>query len=408
MDYNTLLELAVELGYELANAGAETFRVEESITRVLGAYGIQAECFSIPNCLIVSIETPDGRPMTRMRRIGQHGNDLDAVEKFSGLSRALCNRRPDPKTGMDWLDRTRASRRQYSAAMSYLGDFMGASGFAVFFGGTWGDCLCAGLCGIAVGFLTKLLDKLKANQFFSTMAASFVLALMAYTMSHFGLAHNPHAVTIGTLMLLVPGLLFTNAMRDIIYGDTNSGLNRMAQVLLVAVALALGSAVAWNTVSLIWGPPVGLGVKSYSFLTICAGMFVACQGFAILFNIHGPGSMLCSLGGVLCWAVYDITMRLGCSEILAYFWGAVTASAYAEIMARVRKYPAISYLVVGIFPLIPGAGVYYAMNYAVQGNMELFASQGMYTAAIAGVMAVGILLVSTTVRMYTSWKFQRK
>ena len=73
-------------------------------------------------------------------------------------------------------------------------------------------------------------------------------------------------------------------------------------------------------------------------------------------------------------------------------------------MARVRKYPAISYLVVSIFPIIPGAGVYYTMNYAVRGEMELFASQGMHTAAIAGVMAMGILLGSTVFRMYSYWK----
>ena len=72
-------------------------------------------------------------------------------------------------------------------------------------------------------------------------------------------------------------------------------------------------------------------------------------------------------------------------------------------MARIRKYPAISYLVVSIFPMIPGAGVYYTMNYAVRGEMEMFASQGMHTAAIAGIMAVGILLGSSTFRMYTYW-----
>lgn len=408
MDYNTLLELAVELGYELAMAGAETFRVEESVYRVLGAYGIQAECFAIPNCLIVSIETPDGKPMTRMRRIGHHGNDLDAVEKFSGLSRALCNRKPEPKQGLKWLDAVRGMRLHYSTAMSWLGHFMGAAGFVVYFDGSLMDMICAGICGISVAIITGMLNRLKANQFFSTIAASYVLALLAYTMSHLGIAHNPHAVTIGALMLLVPGLLFTNSMRDIIYGDTNSGVNRLTQVLLVAVALALGTAVAWNTASAIWGPPVSLGGREYGFLTMCVSTYVACQGFAILFNIHGFGSVLCSLGGVLCWAVYDITMRLGCSELLGYFWGAVFASAYAEIMARVRKFPAISYLVVAIFPLIPGAGVYYAMTYAMEGNMELFASKGMYTAAIAGVMAVGILLVSTTVRLHINWKLQKQ
>ena len=63
---------------------------------------------------------------------------------------------------------------------------------------------------------------------------------------------------------------------------------------------------------------------------------------------------------------------------------------------------------VSIFPLIPGAGVYRTMLYAVRGEMALFAAQGMYTAAIAGVIAVGILLVSTTVRMYYTWRIMKR
>ena len=59
MNYSALLELATDLGYELAMCGAETFRVEESINRILSTYGVTAEVFSIPNCLIVSIETPE-------------------------------------------------------------------------------------------------------------------------------------------------------------------------------------------------------------------------------------------------------------------------------------------------------------------------------------------------------------
>lgn len=118
--------------------------------------------------------------------------------------------------------------------------------------------------------------------------------------------------------------------------------------------------------------------------------------------------LFCAAGGILAWAVYRISLNLGCSDILAYFWSAAASSLYSEIMARIRKYPAISYLVVSVFPIIPGAGVYYTMNHAVRGNMDLFAETGMHTAAIAGVMAVGILLVSTVFRMYSDWMARKK
>ena len=96
MEYSKLLDLTSDLGYELAMCGAETFRVEESITLILRAYGIESEVFVIPNCMHISIEPVIGRPLTRMRRIGLHGNDLDAVERFSNLSRRICAEHPAP------------------------------------------------------------------------------------------------------------------------------------------------------------------------------------------------------------------------------------------------------------------------------------------------------------------------
>ena len=407
MDYNTLLDLATDLGYELAMSGAETFRIEESITRVLSSYGVQAEAFAIPNYLVVSIITDSGKPITRMRRIGQHGNDLDSVEKFNGLSRALCNRKPEPKIGLEWLKMVKSQKIFYSRPAIYLGNFLGALGFALFFGGNWTDGICAGICGLLVGFITQFLEDMKANHFFRTIAAAFAMSLLAYIMSVIGIAPNVDAVVIGALMLLVPGLLFTNAMRDIIYGDTNSGVNRIVQVLLIAVALALGTGAAWNVIASIWGTPVSAESIVHSLGAQCLYSFLGCLGFVFLFNIHGPGALLCTLGGVLAWILYDVVYRISGSDLIAYFWAALGSSFYAEIMARIRKCPAIAYLVVAIFPLIPGAGVYYTMNYAVQGQMDAFASSGMHTAATAGIIAVGILLASTVFRMWTLWKVNK-
>ena len=408
MEYSKLLDLAMDLGYGLAMSGAETFRVEESVTLMLKAYDIDAEVFVIPNCMHISIEPVVGRPLTRMRRIGIHGNDLDAVEKYSGLGRRICAERPAPEIAAAWLRETQQNLRNYSLLMYMLGHFLGACGFCFLFGGSLVDALCSGLCGLVVGTVDRLSAKWGANQFFRIIAASFPMALLAYALGALGIVQNPDAVTIGALMLLVPGLLFTNAMRDIIFGDTNSGINRIVQVLLIAVAIALGTASAWNAAEFLWGTPVSAADIPYSILAQCIPCAIGCIGFAILFNIHGPGGLLCALGGVLTWVVYLIVLRSGCSDLTAYFWATLVAGAYSEIMARIRKYPAISYLVVSIFPLIPGSGVYYTVNHAVQGRMDSFAEEGMHTAAIAGIMAVGILLVSTSVRMYTMWKRRKK
>ena len=408
MDYQTILNLAVDLGYELSISGAETFRIEDSMARIAASYGIKAEVFSIPNYLIVSMLTEDGKPITRMRRIGPHGNNLDAVEKLNALSRKICMEHPAPETAMQWLEQVRSAIPYYGLFVSVLGHFLGALGYSLLFGCGATDMVMSGLCGILGGLLNRFMDKMKVNPFFETIFSAFSMALLAYWLNTHGLVQNVNSVVIGALMILVPGLLFTNAMRDIIYGDTNSGITRFVQVLLISMGMALGTAVAWNTSDLLWGMPHNLVELSNPLLVTAIGSLIGCIGFSILFNIHGPGGLLCALGGVVTWVGFVLIQWLGAGEIFAYFAGAFFASVYAEVMARIRKYPAISYLVVSLFPLIPGAGIYYTMYYAVHGNMEQFAARGTYTAAIVGVMAVGVLLVSTIVRLIYTWKENRK
>lgn len=200
-------------------------------------------------------------------------------------------------------------------------------------------------------------------------------------------------------MILVPGLLFTNAMRDIIFGDTNSGMNRIIQVLLIAAAIALGTGAGWRVADYIYTLPVNAPLISHLHEVQHIATFIACAGFAVLFNIHGFGIAICAFGGMITWIVYCVANYLGLDMYVTYFVATITAAIYAELMARIRKYPAISYLVVGIFPLIPGAGIYYATNSLLRGNREAFVQKALDTIGIAGIIAVGILMVSTLVRL---------
>ena len=110
---------------------------------------------------------------------------------------------------------------------------------------------------------------------------------------------------------------------------------------------------------------------------------------------------------MMTWMVYLLAQHLGFGIFSMNFFATVFAAVYAEIMARIRKFPAISYLVVSIFPLLPGAGIYYTMSFGLNGDIQRAVQKGLETAGIAGSLAVGILLVLTVARLLTEWRIRK-
>lgn len=140
----------------------------------------------------------------------------------------------------------------------------------------------------------------------------------------------------------------------------------------------------------------------------CLYAFAACFAFAVLFNIHGFGLVICGIGGMLGWAVYLLTAARFQSPVMQSFFAALVISAYSEVMSRVRKCPVTGYLLIAFFPLVPGGGIYYTMKYCMAGQTELFYAKGMETLGIAGALALGVLLVSSAFRMVVSYRNQGK
>jgi len=131
----------------------------------------------------------------------------------------------------------------------------------------------------------------------------------------------------------------------------------------------------------------------------CLYAFLASVAFAVLFNIHGFGIVICGIGGTLGWLAYLLTFPYYQSPILPNFFAGLTISVFAEIMSRIRKCPVTGYLLVAFFPLVPGGGIYYTMNYFINGQSDLAMAKGLETFGIAGAIAIGVFLGSSLMRL---------
>ncbi len=127
--------------------------------------------------------------------------------------------------------------------------------------------------------------------------------------------------------------------------------------------------------------------------------FIACAGFGIIFNIRDRNLFHASLCGAVGWMVYLIVVHYY-NDILACFFGGLAVSLYSELLARSRRTPSTCFLIVGLLPLVPGAGVYYTMKYFVQGQYTEFAERGINVLSCAGSIALGVMLVISMFRMF--------
>ena len=230
MDYDGLLTLATDLGYGLLVSGAEIYRVEDSMKRLMFAYGIdRVESFVI---------------LTQIRRMPSHGNDVDLLARYNDLCRRLCREVPPLEEARERLDHITATPRHYSLGIMLLAHYVASAAFAVFFGGDLWDAFCSGFCGIAICLSNELLSHAETNPYFDTMIGAIVSAFLALILVHVGLGHHSQYIIIGAFMALVPGILFTNALRDVMVRDMVSGISKVGDALFIGVMAALGTALA--------------------------------------------------------------------------------------------------------------------------------------------------------------------
>ncbi len=140
----------------------------------------------------------------------------------------------------------------------------------------------------------------------------------------------------------------------------------------------------------------------------CLYAFGACVGFCLLFNIHGPGIGICCAGGALGWLVYLLMGLCWSGSFLRYLIAALVITLYSELMARIRRCPVTSYLIVALLPLVPGGGIYYAMRHCIAGDNYRFLTTLLETFGIAGALALGVLLGSSVVRLFLSFSLRAR
>ena len=119
---------------------------------------------------------------------------------------------------------------------------------------------------------------------------------------------------------------------------------------------------------------------------------IATISFAIIFSAPKSELIFCGISGALGWVFYLYIVALGGGTTLGNAIGAIVLTLFSRYLATIRKKPVTIYLITGIFPLVPGAGIYYTAYYLIMNEMENFSHYGLFTIKTAGAIVIGIIL----------------
>lgn len=237
-----ILFAILDAGELLLTAGAEVARVEDTIRRMAGAYGfVRADVLTITASMVVTAQTADGAVFTQTRRILRRETDMRRIEAVNALSREVCCKTLSLDALRMRIEEIRGMPDgvKWRLPVAYL---LIAGSFAVFFGGSWRDGIAAMLCSMVLYAVGRVGARISLQPIVLTVISAAAMCLSALVTVKVGLGQGLDYIIIGNIMLLIPGIALVTSLRDMIVGDTISGLLGACEALLRAIAIAAGCA----------------------------------------------------------------------------------------------------------------------------------------------------------------------
>ena len=398
MTRDETLKVALMVGKILLKSGAETYRVEDTINRFCIANGYEVDIFVTPTVIILGNEQVDS--FNCVSRIRYRTTNLGMISEMNDMSYKFERWPMSYRGTMAWLEEKLKAQVPYGKWKVCLASAIASASFSAMLGGNSHDFIAAFITGGIAMLVLKQIAGYRPSAFWENALAGVAIGVVALICCAVSVQCTMEKIIVGALMPFVPGVAFTNGLRDYMAGDLLSGNARIAEALLFAASIAIGIAFALRA-WVLWGWDYG-NITSFIFA------FIATMAFAVLFQ--SPKKILLTDGliGAVGWVVFiSLRDQMGYSSFYANFFGTLALALLSELSARIFKQPATVFVIPGIIPLVPGLGIYKGMfaviNNDYNGGMSILLTAITDSCAIA----VGVMLVSSLFRVLKIRKDRR-
>ncbi len=241
IDVKKVVELALQAGSVLLKYGAEIFRVEETIERICHSYHVdKMDNFVISHGIFLSAENEKGETISKVKHIPLSGANLEIVAEVNELSREISAGNISVDEAFERLNEIEKIQPTSSKVQIICAGIASAC-FGYMLNAGIPECVFSMFIGGLVYAWVLWAADHKVSKIIINIAGGMIITLAAVLAINIsGMPLKIDGMIIGSIMPLIPGLGFVNAIRDIADSDFLSGTVRMIDALLVFVYIAVG------------------------------------------------------------------------------------------------------------------------------------------------------------------------
>lgn len=389
-----VLEVASIAGHILLENGAEISRVEDTMARIASHYGVDSGHFFVLSNGIFT--TGSLGKYANVEFIPIRGIQLSKVVAVNRLSYEIA-------AGKHTLQQTRERLEEINSAPAkpaweqIVGSAFGAAGFCAVFGGGFMDCAADLVIG-AILYVFCLYVSTSLSKIVGGICNALVATILCLASYRLGFGSSLSNIIIGAVMPLIPGVPFVNGVRDLANSDYIAGITRLTDAMLGFICIALGVSISFVADGWIFGGMIKLSgmtanPQTAGILWQCLAAFVGTFAFAILFGAPRKQYVTAGVIGAIGWVIYLALTRFCATGATVSITLATIVICILSRFAAVRdKCPSTVYLLCGIFPLVPGAGIFWFTYYLVSSQFFLSASAGFTAVKAAIAIVLGIIV----------------
>ncbi len=390
-----VLEVASEAGHILLENGAEISRVEDTMERISSHYGVHTGHFFVLSNGIFT--TSSSNKYANVEFIPIRGIQLSKVVEVNRLSYRIAADKVSLTQARAELDAIRDEPMK-PAWEQIVGSAFGAAGFCAVFGGGVMDCAAAFVVGTLLYLFLLFISSRYLSKIVGGICNSLVATLLCLASYRLGFGSSLSNIIIGAIMPLIPGVPFVNGVRDLADSDYIAGTTRLTDAMLGFFCIALGVGTSFVLDGSIFqgmielkGVTVNAETAGLGWQTLAA--FIGTFAFAILFGVPRQQYATCGIIGAIGWAAFLIMTRAGIAgTMVSITFSTVLICLMSRMVAVWDKCPSTVYLLCGIFPLVPGAGIFWFTYYLVAEKFRLSMTTGFNAGMAAIAIVLGIIL----------------